>query len=148
MTSSFVFPAKASATVASDRLTFASITKVLVLSEGVFFAKRVIFPLLLWSSGSVEGVKDVTLASYENFLSLSNTSTLILSISMLFSPSGVRERVRGLRSPKPSNDRLTGIHLPSDGISTPFLLNSSKGSLHPCIRGIPIIVARKANIKV
>ena len=35
-------------------------------------------------------------------MSLSNTSTLILSAAVSFSPSGVRERVKGFRRPSPS----------------------------------------------
>ncbi len=148
MTSSRVFPVNSSAPISSDVAILASITKVLVLPEGVFFASRVMVPLLFLSSGALEGVKEVTLASYENLLSLSNTSTLILSAAVSFSPSGVRERVRGFRSPSPSTDMVTDPQPSLVAISVPLPPCSSKGSLHPCMRGIPINIAKKANSKV
>ena len=146
--SSRVFPVHSSAPASSDAAILASITKVLVLPEGVFFASRVMVPLLFLSSGSPEGMKDVTLASYENLLSLSNTSTLILSAAVSFSPSGVRERVKGFRSPSPSTDMVTDLQPSLVAISVLLSPCSSKGSLHPCMRGIPINIAKKANSKV
>ena len=148
MTSSRVFPASPSASVLADRVTLASITNVLVSPEGVFFANKVMVPLPFLSAGLPEGIYEVTLASYENLLSLSNTSTLILSAAVEFSPSGVRERVRGFRRPSPSTDMLTDVQPSLTGISVPPFPYSSKGSLHPCTRGIPIDIARKATIKV